>query len=77
MTCPACLTAAQELSHEFRTDCQGCTARAIARGPDYYRCRKAGKLDALYFQALERVGLTHSEVKAAAESDVMNKGATA
>jgi hypothetical protein len=53
----------------FRKDCKGCEARAIARGPDFHRCRLAGKQDREYRALLARVGVTHEAVVEASRTD--------
>jgi hypothetical protein len=67
--CPACIEASLRPSWLFRKDCKGCEARALARGPDFHRCRVAGRQDKPYRELLARVGLTHDEVVAAAKVD--------
>lgn len=72
--CPACLAAAVRMHHVFHSACKGCNARAIARGPDYHRVRTAGKLDSRYKRALDQIGITHADVKRAADADALGKG---
>lgn len=70
MSCTECAAAAAERLHAiFRKDCRGCEARAVSRGPDFHRCRTAGKQDRQYRELLERVGITHADVVKAAEAD--------
>jgi hypothetical protein len=69
VTCDACEKAAKRMSHEFRANCAGCCARALARGPHFRRVRDAGVLDHPYRLALQQFNLTHDEVKAAAAAD--------
>jgi hypothetical protein len=69
MTCPHCDLAATRLHGVFRVGCQGCTARKVARGPDFARVRRAGRLDGAYQQMLQAAELTHEQVKAAAAVD--------
>lgn len=71
--CPACIQAAERISHEFRHDCRGCCARACARGQDFQRVRKQGVQDHRYRLALQQFSLTHEEVKAAAAADKASK----
>lgn len=73
MSCADCTRAGAELWHGFRSGCAGCRARAMARGPHYFRCRNAGRLDAEYRVALQSVGLTHDQVKAADAADFMSR----
>lgn len=67
--CPACEAAAAGPSYLFRNGCRGCEARAVARGPDFHRCRTAGKQDREYRALLARVGVTHEAVVEAARTD--------
>ncbi|RZJ12194.1 MAG: hypothetical protein EOP39_04350 [Rubrivivax sp.] len=69
MTCTDCTAAAQGPHWGFKRACPGCEARAISRGPDFHRCRTAGKQDGQYRELLTKVGVTHAEVVAAAEVD--------
>lgn len=69
MSCPDCTAAAQAPHFGFRAGCQGCAARAVARGPDFYRCRAAGKQDGPYRALLASAGVTHAQVVKAAETD--------
>ena len=73
MTCPDCATARDAVHHGFRASCQGCKARAMARGPHYFGCKVAGRLNQVYLQQLERLGLTHDQVKAADAEDFMRR----
>lgn len=69
MTCEDCQLAAERLHHSYRSGCKGCAARAVARGPDFFRCRTVGKQDQKYRQLLEAVGVTHEAAMAAAQVD--------
>lgn len=69
MTCPDCQLASERMHHGYRSGCKGCAARAVARGPDFFRCRTAGKQDQKYRQLLAAVGVTHEEAMAAAKLD--------
>jgi hypothetical protein len=71
MSCEACTKAAAEPWHGFRSDCQGCKARSVARSPHFDRVRRAGVLDNRYTSLLAAFGVTHEEVKAAAERDAL------
>lgn len=67
--CTACdAAAADRLSGLYRKGCNRCSARQLARGPDFHRCRTLGKQDRAYRDLLEAHGVTHSEVVAAAEA---------
>jgi hypothetical protein len=61
------------MHHGYRAACAGCQARAMARSPHYFRCKQAGRLDAEYRAALQAVGLTHDQVKAAEAEDFMRR----
>lgn len=76
MTCADCTRASAELWHGFRAACVGCEARAVARGPHYFRCRRAGRLDAGYRDLIARLGLTHDQVKAADAEDFIRREAS-
>lgn len=69
MTCPACTTAAQEVCAMFVVGCPGCMARTAARSPQFFEARQAGKLTPDYRDLLQRLGVTHEAVKAAAAAD--------
>lgn len=67
MTCKDCTAAAAGPHWGFRARCGGCSARMVARGPDFHRCRLAGQQDKTYRALLARVGVTHEDVCAAAK----------
>jgi hypothetical protein len=69
LTCEDCTKAAEGLHHGFTSTCRGCWARTVARSPDFARVRAAQWVDREYLALLARFGLTHNEVKAAAETD--------
>lgn len=76
MTCPACTTAAQQVSAMFVVGCPGCMARSAARSPQFREARAAGRITHGYRLLLEQyfgagcdVQKAHQEVKAAAEKD--------
>lgn len=73
-TCPACIASAAEVHYEFRMGCLGCAARAVSRGPNWRRCRDAGRQDSRYQGELRQLGVTHEQVKAAAAADQLGKG---
>jgi len=73
MTCPDCQAAATAAHHGFRASCSGCKARAFSRGPHFFEAKRAGKLNPVYLQQLERLGLTHDQVKAADADDFMRR----
>jgi hypothetical protein len=69
VTCIDCTEAAKRPWHGFRFGCQECAARAISRGPNFRRCRDAGRLDRKYQAELDLLGCTHDQVKAAYAAD--------
>jgi hypothetical protein len=71
--CEDCKHASLEPWHGFTANCRGCWARTVARSPDFARVRAAQWVDRDYLALLARFGLTHNEVKAAAEVDFMSK----
>ena len=71
--CPECTAAVVSLHHIFRADCQGCTARAVARSLPFTESRRTGKQTPNYIADLERCGVTHEQVKQAAASDFMTQ----
>lgn len=73
MKCLDCSTAAEQQHHGFMADCPGCCARAAARSPHFARVRKLGKQDRGYRALLEHFGLSHEQVKAAADADAVTK----
>lgn len=69
-SCPECEAVTVDRLHAgYRSGCKGCVARAVARGPDFHRCRTAGKQDRRYRDLLAAVGVTHEAVVKAAEID--------
>jgi len=73
--CADCLAASQRLHVVYRTSCRGCLARMTARGLLYFKAREEGRQTKEYLSELRRIGVTHAEVKAAADADWMTKGA--
>jgi hypothetical protein len=73
MTCPACLAAQHELSHLFLANCQGCDARALSRSRPFAESRKAQALTDEYRDALGKLEITHEQVKAAHDTDFINR----
>ena len=71
--CPDCLAAAAKLHHGFSSDCPGCAARAVARGPNFRRARDTGVQDWRYRAELEALKVTHDDVKRAAVADALGK----
>ena len=73
MTCEECVKASQQPWNMFRSDCQGCKARGLSRGPDFTMSRKAGRQSEAYRHVLGLLGLSHDEVKTAFKMDAMNR----
>ena len=74
LDCPDCTTAATKTWGAFTNGCMGCCARAAARSPHFARVRDAGRLDRQYRLMLEQFGLTHDQVRRAAEADFEMRG---
>jgi len=74
MSCEDCTKAATQVWHGFTMGCQGCCARATARGPNFHRVRTTGSQDRPYRAQLQQFGLTHEQVKAAALNDFTMNG---
>lgn len=72
--CSDCTKAAAGVWHGFSANCLGCCARATARGPNFARVRTTGMQDQLYRRQLQQFGLTHDQVKAAANNDFTMNG---
>lgn len=73
MTCEDCTTASQEPHHGFKAGCPGCCARAISRGLNYFESLKQGQQTRRYRAELQQFGMTHQQVKDAAQADVMRR----
>lgn len=55
MTCPACQRADTEPNTGMiQAGCPGCTARELARSPQYFQSERAGAFTPAYRKALER-----------------------
>ena len=54
----------------YLADCRGCAARAIAQSPQHFEAKRTGKQTQAYRDRLAAAGLTHDEVKAAANAEV-------
>lgn len=74
--CLACEESARQVSHLFHASCPGCMARGVSRGPNFRRCRDAGKLDRKYEDELRLARVTHAEAKAAHAVDFLNHAET-
>lgn len=68
--------AAGEFHHAIRSDCRGCAARSAARSPFFAESRAAREWSEDYRTLIDRLGVTHDEVLAAARVDRLarNKG---
>lgn len=74
MTCPACQSAAaQPHCAMFRNGCQGCAARAVSRGKNFFESKKAGQQTRLYRMELDQFGVTHQQVLDAWKADASNR----
>lgn len=69
MSCTHCTQSRVLPWHGFQANCRGCAARAAARSPHYARVKANGMQDRHYRALLEKFGLSHEEVKAAAADD--------
>lgn len=76
MTCPECKAAEVGPHHLFRSGCDGCKARAVARGPNFHASLRAGRLTQRYRDELVTLGVTHDEVKAARAKDLLSSAPT-
>lgn len=75
LECFDCMSAAAGPHHGFANGCRGCCARAASRSPHFARVRQLGRLDRQYRALLEQFGLTHEQVKDAADNDAMQQTA--
>lgn len=73
MTCEDCDTAAARLWHGMTATCRGCWARSVSRDHAFARVMAAGWLDRPYLDLCGRFGVTHNEVKKAAEADALHR----
>ena len=69
MSCIDCLKASKRRWHGFSYPCRGCAARALSRSPQFRRIQQSGKQDQAYRLALQQMGVSHEDVKAAAAAD--------
>lgn len=69
MTCTDCKRAATKRHHGFSANCLGCAARSLVRSPHWRRVQQAGVQDRQYRAALQQMGVTHDQVRAAAAAD--------
>ena len=67
--CEFCARAAVQLEHGFHSACRGCQARVAARSPFFFESRQVRQWTADYRALIERLGVTHEEVLAAAKAD--------
>lgn len=73
MKCQDCIKAAEVPWHGFFNTCRGCWARSVSRDPAFARVMAAGWLDRPYLDLCGRFGVTHPEVRAAAEADALHR----
>lgn len=71
--CEFCARAAVQLEHGFHSQCRGCQARAAARSPFFFESRVYRKWTREYRNLIERLGVTHEEVLAAAKADKLRE----
>jgi hypothetical protein len=67
--CEFCARAAVQMEHGFHAQCRGCNARVAARSPFFFESRQVRAWTADYRALIERLGVTHEEVLAAAKTD--------
>ena len=67
--CNDCNTASLWLHHGFTIGCVGCSARAVARSPEFAKAFKIRIQNAEYLMLLKKAQLTHPEAKEAARND--------
>jgi len=79
LECFDCIAAVSGVHYGFRSNCKGCAARAVARGPAYFHARQAVRGTEAgeqfrddYRAILDRVGVTHDQVKAAHAVDAIH-----
>lgn len=75
--CSDCTKAAARRHHGFLAGCVGCCARAAARMPQYREAQKAGVQTHAYRRLLQQFGLSHEQVRAAAQADRIQDGGAA
>ena len=68
-SCEFCAQSAAGPCHGFRFDCRGCAARTAARSQPFAESRAAKKQTQEYRALIDRLGVTHDEVIAAARAD--------
>lgn len=73
--CTDCTHAAMGPWHGFSAGCQGCAARAVARGPNFSASRKLGNQTRRYRDELAMLGVTHEQVQSAAANDQLRADA--
>jgi hypothetical protein len=72
--CPDCLAASERMHHGFRSSCDGCKARAVARGPAFFHRNDSDDKARQYRELLARVRLSPAAVMRARDADWMTKG---
>ena len=69
MSCDQCADAAVKLHHEYRAECTGCRARAVARSKRFSDAFKTGVQGREYRATLTQCRVTHEDAVAAAKAD--------
>ena len=67
--CEDCTNASNGLWHGYKFSCMQCRARMVARGMHYIHSQRMGRQSKEYREELQKHGLSHEDVKAAAEID--------
>ena len=53
--CPNCISAEERAWHQYTLGCRVCDARRIARGPECFEARRAGRITPAYLAVLRSV----------------------
>lgn len=75
--CQDCTASARQMHCGFRSDCVGCCARVVARSPQFFNSRKAGRQSRDYLALLETFRLSHQQVLDAHKADAYELGEAA
>lgn len=73
--CGDCSAAAASVWAGYRMNCRQCAARMVSRSQQCFQARQRLRLTPEYRALLERMGVTHDEVKAAAGRDFEQRSA--
>jgi uncharacterized paraquat-inducible protein A len=71
--CPDCDIAGRVVHHGFNANCKRCTARMVARSPQFFHSRLQLIVGSDYVALLNATGLHHHEVREEAERDYMTR----